>query len=171
MKYKLFFWLHFRQELEPSLVIVLTHQYSVTSISNITEFLTQLFLAWPQLFGIMMSTWQVWGPLLLLQVPFSAFYTIFCTSNRQCSRCCGFQFKLSLFHPLLGCHIYAIPPRRSLYQRQVRTTPWQTCCSTSTPMGWGRTSPWSSCPSSLTWWPMLSSTMGLRGTFDDSPRS
>jgi len=29
--------------------------------------ITQLFLAWPQLFGIMMSTWQVWGPLLLLQ--------------------------------------------------------------------------------------------------------
>ena len=29
---------------------------------------TQLFLAWPQLFPIMMATWQVWGPLLLLQV-------------------------------------------------------------------------------------------------------
>merc|ERR1719150_508901 len=29
--------------------------------------ITQLFLAWPQLFPIMMATWQVWGPLLLLQ--------------------------------------------------------------------------------------------------------
>ena len=30
--------------------------------------MSQLFLAWPQLFPIMMATWQVWGPLLLLQV-------------------------------------------------------------------------------------------------------
>jgi len=29
--------------------------------------ITQLFLAWPQLFPIMMASWQVWGPLLLLQ--------------------------------------------------------------------------------------------------------
>ena len=70
-----FFWLHCRQEVESSLVIVLTHQYSVTSIPNITELVIQLFLAWPQLFGIMMSTWQVWGPLLLLQVPFFLHFT------------------------------------------------------------------------------------------------
>ena len=88
-----FFWLHCRQEVESSLVIVLTHHYSVTSITNINELVTQLFLAWPQLFGIMMSTWQVWGPLLLLQVPFSAFlYKLLITSNGQITLSC-YQYR------------------------------------------------------------------------------
>ena len=129
--------------------------YSVTSISNITEFVTQLFLAWPQLFGIMMSTWQVWGPILLLQVTFFAFCILSFDIEHPTDKEHFHVLNVVDFSSNCPYSIhywvvkYALPFRRSLYQRQVRTTPQQTCCWTSTPMGWGPTSPLSNCPLSL----------------------